>query len=608
VQGRHVPLEKSIRDDPDLSKAYQEGGWKKEVLDYAQRLEGTIRSHGVHACGVVIAPDALVNYLPLEMSRKGVVATQFSMTQVEDLGLLKMDFLGLSNLSIVSNAIRIVRKVYGNKIELSDLPLNDKKTMELFQRADTTGVFQLESAGMKRYLKDLKATEFEDIIAMVALYRPGPMQFIDSFIARKHGREEITYLDPHMQAALENTYGILVYQEQFMQIAKDMCGFSGGEADYLRKAVGKKKIDMMKEIKPKFIDGAGKNSGAKREVMEKFWDQLEEFANYCFNKSHAACYALIAYWTAYLKAHYPAAFMAALLTSDSGNTDRLAIEIAECKKMGIKVLNPDINESFVEFGVVPETENIRFGLAAVKGVGEKVADTIAEDRKANGPFESVEDYCKRIDSRLSNKRVWENLIRTGAFDQFGDRSDLLYSIDAILEFASKTQKEAASNQADLFSLLGDSATTDGILSTVQIATAPSRHSDKEKLAWERELLGLYLSGHPLDEYADHFDEDGETLAKIKPERDGQRVTVHGLVDSVRQILTKKGDKMAFVAIEDRSGECEIIVFPKVYAQIVNDLEQDRFIKVTGKISGTDASGYKIEDAKIIADVIEVVKD
>ncbi|MCL1929949.1 DNA polymerase III subunit alpha [Candidatus Saccharibacteria bacterium] len=608
VQGRHVPLEKSIRDDPDLSKAYQEGGWKKEVLDYAQRLEGTIRSHGVHACGVVIAPDALVNYLPLEMSRKGVVATQFSMTQVEDLGLLKMDFLGLSNLSIVSNAIRIVRKVYGNKIELSDLPLNDKKTMELFQRADTTGVFQLESAGMKRYLKDLKATEFEDIIAMVALYRPGPMQFIDSFIARKHGREEITYLDPHMQAALENTYGILVYQEQFMQIAKDMCGFSGGEADYLRKAVGKKKIDMMKEIKPKFIDGAVKNSGAKREVMEKFWDQLEEFANYCFNKSHAACYALIAYWTAYLKAHYPSAFMAALLTSDSGNTDRLAIEIAECKKMGIKVLNPDINESFVEFGVVPETDNIRFGLAAVKGVGEKVADTIAEDRKANGPFKSVEDYCKRIDSRLSNKRVWENLIRTGAFDQFGDRSDLLYSIDAILEFASKTQKEAASNQADLFSLLGDSATTDGILSTVQIATAPSKHSDKEKLAWERELLGLYLSGHPLDEYADHFDEDGETLARIKPERDGQRVTVHGLVDSVRQILTKKGDKMAFVAIEDRSGECEIIVFPKVYAQIVNDLEQDRFIKVTGKISGTDASGYKIEDAKIIADVIEVVKD
>lgn len=607
VQGRHVPLAKSIHDDSDLSRAYQEGGWKKEVLDYAQRLEGTIRSHGVHACGVVIAPDALVNHLPLEMARKGVVATQFSMNQVDDLGLLKMDFLGLSNLTIVSNAIRIVRKVYKKEIDLSTLPLDDKKTFELFQRADTTGVFQLESAGMKRYLKDLKATQFEDIIAMVALYRPGPMQFIDSFIARKHGREEITYLDPHMQAALENTYGVLVYQEQFMQIAKDMCGFTGGEADYLRKAVGKKKIDMMKKIKPKFIDGAVEKSGAKREVMEKFWDQLEEFANYCFNKSHAACYALIAYWTAYLKAHYPAAFMAALLTSDSGNTDRLAVEIAECKKMGIKVLNPDINESFVEFGVVPESENIRFGLAAVKGVGEKVADIIAEDRKINGPFKSVEDYCKRIDSRLSNKRVWENLIKTGAFDQFGDRSDLLYSIDAIVEFASKTQKEAASNQIDLFGLLGDISTPDGVLATVNIATAPTKHSDKEKFSWERELLGLYLSGHPLDEYSEYFDEAGETLAKIKPERDGQRVTVHGLVDSVRQILTKKGDKMAFVAIEDRTGECEVIIFPRIYAEVADSLEQDAFIKISGKISGTDASGHKIEDAKIIADKVEVIK-
>jgi DNA polymerase-3 subunit alpha len=393
-----------------------------------------------------------------------------------------------------------------------------------------------------------------------------------------------------------------------MQIAKDMCGFTGGEADYLRKAVGKKKMDMMKEIKPKFIDGAVKNAGAKREVMEKFWDQLEEFANYCFNKSHAACYALIAYWTAYLKAHYPSAFMAALLTSDSNNIDRLAVEIAECKKMGIKVLNPDINESYVEFGVVPETEHVRFGLAAVKGVGEKVAEVIAEERKTDGPFKSIEDYCKRVDSRLSNKRVWENLIKTGAFDHFGDRSDLLYSIDAISEFASKTQKEAASNQVDLFSLLGDVTTPDGALATVKVAEAPSKYSDKEKLAWERELLGLYISGHPLDQFAEHFDESSEALDKITPERNGQKVVVSGLVSSVRQILTKRGDRMAFLAIEDKTGESEVIIFPKVYAGIASGLEQDAFVKISGKISGTDASGHPITDAKIIADQIEIVGD
>ena len=438
-QGRHIPLSVSIKEDADLRNEYENNPTAKEVLDYAIQLEGTIRSHGVHACGVVIAPDTLVNYIPLEMAQKGVVATQFPMGEVEELGLLKMDFLGLSNLTIINNAMRIIRKAYKKEINLSELPLDDKKTYELFQRGDTTGVFQLESAGMKRYLRGLKPTTFEDIIAMVALYRPGPMQFIDSFIRRKHGDEEITYLHSGMKNSLKNTYGILVYQEQFMQISKEWCGFTGGQADTLRKAVGKKKIDLMKKVKPEFVEGAVKVGGATKEIAETFWTQLEEFANYCFNKSHAACYGLIAYWTAYLKAHYPDAFMAALMTSDHDDTDRLAIEITECKHMGISVLSPDVNESFVEFAVVPNENKIRFGMSAVKGVGVGAVEEVLRARE-DGPFMSVEDFARRVSTSKFNRKAWESLIKSGAFDDMGDRSDLLFNLDSITTFASKLKK------------------------------------------------------------------------------------------------------------------------------------------------------------------------
>ncbi len=295
------------------------------MLDQAVRLEGTVRSHGVHAAGVVIAPDDIVKFAPLEMAQKGVVTTQYPMGPIEELGLLKMDFLGLSNLTIIKNALRIIKRVYKKDIDINTIPLDDKKTYELFQRGDTTGVFQLESAGMKRYLKDLKPTVFEDIVAMVALYRPGPMQFIDEFISRKHGLKKITYPHPSMENSLRTTYGVLVYQEQVMQISKEVCGFTGGEADTLRKAIGKKSVDLMAKMKDKMIEGGQKHSGVDKDLMEKFWKQLEDFAAYCFNKSHAACYGLIAYQTAYLKAHYPSAFMAALMTSDYDDTDRLAI-------------------------------------------------------------------------------------------------------------------------------------------------------------------------------------------------------------------------------------------------------------------------------------------
>lgn len=605
-QGRHIPLSVSIKEDADLRNEYENNPTAKEVLDYAIQLEGTIRSHGVHACGVVIAPDTLVNYIPLEMAQKGVVATQFPMGEVEELGLLKMDFLGLSNLTIINNAMRIIRKAYKKEINLSELPLDDKKTYELFQRGDTTGVFQLESAGMKRYLRGLKPTTFEDIIAMVALYRPGPMQFIDSFIRRKHGEEEITYLHSGMKNSLKNTYGILVYQEQFMQISKEWCGFTGGQADTLRKAVGKKKIDLMKKVKPEFVEGAVKVGGATKEIAETFWTQLEEFANYCFNKSHAACYGLIAYWTAYLKAHYPDAFMAALMTSDHDDTDRLAIEITECKHMGISVLSPDVNESFVEFAVVPNENKIRFGMSAVKGVGVGAVEEVLWARE-DGPFTSVEDFARRVSTSKFNRKAWESLIKSGAFDDMGDRSDLLFNLDSITSFASKLQKEAASGQTNLFGMLGgDDAAS--VQSTLHLQKAPVKHDDKERLMWERELLGLYISAHPLDRYETYLSEQTQPLTQLVPEYDSRMMTVGGIISTVRTIFTKSGSKMAFVGIEDKFGEGEIIVFPNLYEKVGAKLVQDAVIRVSGKNSARDRDGNLGNESKLIADDIIAITD
>jgi len=605
VQGRHIPLSRSIIDDADLKREYETNPTAKRVFDYAIRLEGTIRSHGVHAAGVVIAPDDIVKYAPLEMAQKGVVSTQYPMGPVEELGLLKMDFLGLSNLSIINNALRIIKKVYKDDIDLSTLPLDDAKTYELFQRGDTTGVFQLESAGMKRYLRDLKPTAFEDIIAMVALYRPGPMQFIDSFIRRKHGLEAINYLDKGMKNSLESTYGILVYQEQFMQISKEWCGFTGGQADTLRKAVGKKNIDLMRKVKVDFVEGAVKTSGADPKVAEKFWDQLEEFANYCFNKSHAACYGLISYWTAYLKAHYPDAFMAALMTSDQDDIDRLAIEITECKHMGIEVLAPDVNESFVEFAVVPGKQQIRFGMAAVKGVGVGAVEEILRARDLDGKFTSVEDFAKRVSTARFNKKAWESLIKSGGFDKFGDRSDLLFNLETIQGFASKLQKEALSGQTDMFSLLGADSS---IQPSMSLQPAPVKHTQKEQLMWERELLGLYISAHPLDNYDKYFEEQTIPLMSLKPDVDGKKATIGGIITTLRTIVTRNGSKMAFMGIEDKTGEGEVIVFPNLYAELGAKLAQDVVVRATGKISARDRDGNLGDEAKMIADEIIIVSD
>ena len=606
VMGHHVKLADAIKDVPDLKQEYETNPTSKEVIDFASRLEGTIRNHGVHACGVIIAPDDLVKFLPLEVSAKGPIAAQFPMGQVEEIGLLKMDFLGLSNLSVINNALRMIRKVYHNDIDMYSLPLDDEKTYELLQRAETTGVFQLESAGMKRYLRDLKASSFEDIIAMVALYRPGPMQFIDSFIRRKHGEEPITYLHPGLENSLKNTYGIMIYQEQFMQISKEWCGFTGGQADTLRKAVGKKKIDMMKKVKPQFIEGAVKIGGATEEIAETFWAQLLDFANYCFNKSHAACYALVAYWTAYLKAHYPDAFMAALMTADMRWTDRLAIEIAECKRMGIKVLGPDINQSYGDFGIVGGEKTIRFGLSGVKGIGKALIEEIViPERDKNGPFKSVCDFAKRVDSTKFNKKAWESAIKTGAFDSFGHtRSDLLYNLEAVQAYGSKIQKDVGSGQTDLFGMMGEA----GAIPEVEIKPAPVQHPEKEQLLWERDLMGLYLSAHPLDKYDTYFEEQTHPMSLISAENDGKMVTVGGIITAVRTILTKKGDKMAFIKMENKTDEIEFIVFPSVFAEHGAKLAVDNVVRVKGKVNAKDKDGNVTSDVKLLAEVVELVSD
>lgn len=606
VQGRHIPLAESLKNDPDLKREYEVNETSKRVLDEAVILEGTVRSHGVHAAGVVIAPDEVVKFAPLEMAQKGVVSTQYPMGPIEELGLLKMDFLGLSNLTIIKNALRIIKRVYENDIDINTIPLDDAKTYELFQRGDTTGVFQLESAGMKRYLKELKPTVFEDIVAMVALYRPGPMQFIDDFIARKHGRSQISYMHPGMKASLESTYGVLVYQEQVMQISKDLSGFTGGQADTLRKAIGKKKMDVMRKMKQDFIDGAIEHSHAERQPMEVFWKQLEDFAAYCFNKSHAACYALIAYQTAYLKAHYPAAFMAALMTSDFDDTDRLAIEIAECKHMGIAVLPPDVNESFGEFAVVPPEgskkltglENIRFGMHAVKNVGANAVEEIVRARET-GRFETLEDFIGAVNTRIVNRKALESLVRAGAFDQFGDRSTLLHNMDVIVAYGQRLQKERASGQTDLFGGLID----DGISAkpTLKLLAPETKYHIRELLGWERELLGLYLSQQPLEAFAALLAEQTISLASIKPEHDGRAVVVGGAVTSMREITTRNGQKMAFVRIEDEAGDIEIILFPSAYQQTIGLWERDRVVIVRGKVSTKGKDGAPADEVKILAD-------
>ena len=600
VQGRHIPLKVSLKENAELKAEYETNEDSKRVIDQALVLEGTVRSHGVHAAGVVIAPDDIVKFAPLEMAQKGVVSTQYPKDPIEELGLLKMDFLGLSNLTIIKNALRIIKRVYDVDIDINNLPLDDEKTFRLLQRGDTTGVFQFESSGMKRYLRELKATEFDDVIAMGALYRPGPLSagLTDSFIKRKNGLEDIAYAHPLMKGALGTTFGVLVYQEQVMQISRDVCGFTGGEADTLRKAIGKKKVDVMNKMRVKFVEGAVER-GVPQGVIEKFWKDLLGFADYCFNKSHSACYGLISYQTAYLKAHYPAAFMAALMTSDYDDTDRLSIEITECKKMGIEVMSPDVNESFGEFAVVPETNQIRFGMNAIKNVGSGAVDEIIRAREEFGRFETMEDFIGTVNTRVVNKKALESLIKAGGFDRFGDRSTLLHNLEVILAYGQRLNKERASGQTDLFGNLVAEAVV--VKPTLKLDPPTAKLTPRELLGWERELLGLFLSQQPLEAFSVLLAEQTVPLNALKPEHDGRAVVIGGVVTDAREILTKKGQKMAFVKIEDEFGETELILFPSTYQQTIGLWERDRVVIVRGKLNAKDREGNMTDEVKILVD-------
>ena len=612
VQGRHIPLAISSgispgkgdqKADPDLEREYKSNPRAKRLIDTAIRLEGTIRSNGVHAAGVVIAPDEIVKSVPLQRAQKGGIVTQYEMHTIEDLGLLKMDFLGLSNLTIINNALRIIRRVYGTNIDIAEIPLDDAATYKMLSRGDTTGVFQFESAGMKRYLRDLKPTVFDDIIAMGALYRPGPMQWIEEFIARKHGRRAIEYIHPTMEQALKVTYGVLVYQEQVMQIAKDMAGFTGGQSDTLRKAIGKKQPETMAKMKKDFIEGSIKTSGVDRDSVEAFWINLEDFAAYCFNKSHAACYAMISYQTAYLKAHFPDAFMAALMTSDYGNIDRIAIEVAECKRMGIEVLAPDVNESFLEFSVVPGERKIRFGLSAIKNVGTGAIEAILRAREER-PFTGVEDFARRVNAAEVNRKVWESLIKTGVMDRFAERSELLYNLDILTGYGAKAQKNALTGQIDIFGSLGVEENMPHLFlePPKEIATPA------EQLGWEKDLLGLYISRHPLDGYEGFFQKQTTSIGQLTPQLEGQKVVVGGTITTVRKITTKNNAAMAFVGLSDKTGDTELVVFPKVYEKNPELWQPDKLVKIGGKVSTKDREGRATEEIKIMADQVRELTD
>lgn len=598
VQGRHIPLAESLKDDPDLKREYETNETSKRIIDEALILESTVRSHGIHAAGVVIAPDDIVKFVPLEKAQKGVIATQYPMGPVEELGLLKMDFLGLANLTILKNALRIIKKVYNNDIELSAIPNDDDKAFALFRAGETTGVFQFESAGMKRYMKELQPTEFTDLVAMNALYRPGPMAEIPRFIEGKNNPSAVKYLHKSLEPILQDTYGVMVYQEQIIQLLQLVAGYTAGEADLVRKAIGKKKRDIMRAEEPKFIAGCIKQ-GLTDGQAHQLWDQIQPFADYSFNKAHATCYAQIAYWTAYLKAHYPAAFMAALMTSDFDDTDRLSIEITECKKMGIEVFPPDVNESFGEFAVVKAKKQIRFGMNAIKNVGHGAVEEIIRARKESGNFKTIEDFISAVNVRIVNRKALESLAQAGAFDSLLDRSTLLHNLDVVLAYGQRQQKERASGQTDLFGSVASDGTSDR--PTLKLMTPDVKHSPRELLLWERELLGIYLSQQPLQAFSALLAEQTTPLNLLKPEHDGRPVVIGGAITEAREILTKNGKKMAFVKVEDEHGEIEVVLFPSAYQQTLGLWERDRVVIVRGKVSAKERDGTIGKEAKILVD-------
>ncbi|PJE74239.1 MAG: DNA polymerase III subunit alpha [Candidatus Taylorbacteria bacterium CG10_big_fil_rev_8_21_14_0_10_41_48] len=595
-QGFPMTIDHALEIVPDLKKLYESDTDVHRIIDMAKKIEGCARHISVHAAGIVISPTALTDFTPLQYDTKGEnkIITQYDMYSIDEngAGLLKFDFLGLKNLSILKESMRFVKKIYGVEIDIDTLPIDDTKTFEMLARGETGGLFQLNGDGMTKYLKDLRPTSIHDINAMVALYRPGPIQFIPQYIERKHNPSLISYLDSALEPILKKTYGILVYQDDLLMMAHKLAGYSWGEVDKFRKAVGKKIPEEMAAQKEKFIKGCVEKSGWPEKKAKEIWSWIEPFAAYGFNKAHSVSYGRVAYQTAYFKANFPAVYMANVLTSESGNVEKIAETVADCKRMGIPVLPPSVNESFEDFSVVPNTsrtpgdgEKIRFGLNTIKNFGESVATSIIEERKANGLFESLSDFLTRVKDKNLNKKSLESLVKAGALDDFADRGAMYGNLEMLLEYNKEKQKQGG-NQDSLF---GGIAGADELnLSTVAPIT------QEERLLWEKELLGLYISGHPLEKYRAKLEARPINIALIKAKAQKEReegnipaediVVIGGIVEDIRVIMTKKNDEMAFVRIADLTGSIEVVVFPRTYARWKGILKPDTCVAMKAKVS------------------------
>ena len=569
-EGPGQTLDACLKPGQELKTHYDADPVAKEIVDLARPLEGLVRADSIHAAGVVIGDRPLTDYVPLQQKGSDQeVVTQFKMGDVEALGLLKMDFLGLRNLDVLDKAKQLV----GNGLDYSKLPLDDKKIYAMLAKGEATGVFQFESSGMREALRQVKPTLFEDLIALVALYRPGPMQYIPSYARRKNGQEPVSFIDPRLKPITGMTYGIAIYQEQYMEIAKQLAGFTPAEADDLRKAIGKKIHKLMASLKDKFLEGCAQN-GVAAGVAQQLWKDTEASQDYSFNKSHAACYALIAYRTAYMRAHHPREYMASLISSVMSTKDRVPFYVNACDEMGIEVLPPDVNESQLDFAVVEG--KIRFGLSAVKNVGEPAARAIIRGREEGGPFTSIWEFCERVDPQASNKRALESLVKCGALDSTGaTRRGMLEALEAALSHGARAQTDRLLGQSSLFG-------EEEKLENVPISGEEFEKS--ELLRLEKEVLGLYVSEHPLHAIRDQLRRKTDcALADVERRRDGEMVTVGGIVSALKHLTTKKGEPMVFMRLDDVTGGAEVVVFNSVYAHARELCVMDRILVVKGRI-------------------------
>ena len=587
----NMTIGKALQLNKELRQLYESDERHRRLLDTSLKIEGLSRHSSTHAAGVVIAGEPLMEHVPLLKTNEGVVVTQFPMTELEELGLLKMDFLGLRTLTIMDEAIRQANRQSrgGEGLYVDDIPLDDERTFALLSQGETAGVFQLESSGMRSVLRELKPTRFEDIIAVVALYRPGPMEQIPVFIESKHGTRAIKYPHPELESVLKETYGVMVYQEQIMEVAARMAGFTLGQADLLRRAIGKKKMEILDEQRIIFVNGV-EQKGYGRKLGDKLYDLIVKFASYGFNKSHAAAYALIAYQTAYLKANYPVEFMAALLTGVMSSSDKISLYIADCRRQRIEILPPDVNESEVNFTVVG-ADRIRFGMEAIKNVGRGAIETIIRIRQQEGHFTSLHDFCRKVPA--CNRKVVESLIKSGAFDSLGGlRAQYLNIMEKALAYGHQMEKERKNGQISVFSFLEDTAFGGG---DEDILPPIPEYSAKEKLALEKEMVGLYISGHPLDQYGVIINSLKGVIpvGELGEAGDRRPVAVAGMISSLRQIYTKKGQPMCFMQVEDLTGEVEVVVFSDLYERHQNELQEDKVILLKGHTDLKEEEAVKI---------------